>query len=504
MYTITVRTRETRLIGNIPPGEILSEVLRNAGYNLYTPCGGMGICGKCRVYIAGRGYVTSCLFPVNGNLEVVLPDPAEARILVTQYRHTRQLPYDPGPSAMLSDRPFGVAVDIGTTSMVFHFADLSSGALVETRTILNPQARYGADVISRINYCVVNPGGVKTLQKELITSINSEMAEFTRSSEVSRHDLVKLCFAGNTTMLHILLGIDPGPIAFAPFTPAFTGEKILQACDLDLESHPGGEVKILPSFSAYTGSDIVGGIASIAPSGEHTNFLFLDLGTNGEMALVTPQHIYCCAAAAGPAFEGANIEHGIGAVEGAIMSYEGPGHYTTIGDYRPTGICGSGLVDLVAFLLKAGYIKSDGYMADNFTIATAEESGTGQEIYLTPKDVREIQLAKSAVASGINILLSHAGLSPACIDALFLAGGFGNYVRPEKAAAIGLFPPELSTRAISAGNTSGTGALLALRSVFFDRILTDIHSRMINLELSEHPDFVMHFAMNMEFLDYPS
>jgi uncharacterized 2Fe-2S/4Fe-4S cluster protein (DUF4445 family) len=502
MYTIAVRSKEARLIGNVPPGELLSEALRNAGYNLYTPCGGMGTCGKCRVYVIGRGYVTSCQFQVNGNIEITMPDPAEARILATQYRHTRQLPVDPGPPALLSEHPFGVAIDIGTTSLVFHFADLSNGAIVETRTILNPQARYGADVISRINYCVVNPGGVKMVQKELVTSVNSELAQFARRFEIGRDDIVKLCFAGNTTMLHILLGIDPGPIAFAPFTPAFTGERILPASNLGLECHPGGEVKVLPSFSAYIGSDIVAGIASLAPSAEHKNFLFLDLGTNGEMALITPQHIFCCAAAAGPAFEGANIEHGLGAVEGAIMSFDGPGNFTTIGDSMPTGICGSGLIDLVAFLLREGYIKPDGFMADNFTVATAGESGTGREIYLTPKDVREIQLAKSAVASGINILLSHAGLSPDRVDGLFLAGGFGNYIRPEKAAAIGLIPAELHRRAIPAGNTSGTGALLALRSVFFEGILSSVHSRMMNLELSGHPDFIMEFAMNMEFRRY--
>ena len=499
MHRLNIHSKGVRPIENVPRGAVLLDILRTAGYELYTPCGGQGTCGKCRVYIRGRGYVTSCLFPVEEDMEVVLPEPSEARILAAQYRHSRQLPADPGPAAGLSARPFGVAVDIGTTSIVFHFVGLSAGVLTGTRTILNPQSKYGADVISRINYCVLNPGGVKILQDALIGTINAELIRFTRGSDISRNDIVRLCFSGNTTMLHILLGIDPGPIAFAPFIPAFTDEKVLRASDLDLECNPLGEIKVLPSLSAYIGSDIVAGLASLAPSPAHNNFLFLDLGTNGEMALVTPKHIYCCAAAAGPAFEGASIEHGMGAVEGAIMSYDGPGRFNTIGDTRPAGICGSGLIDLAAWLVREGLISADGYMAGNFTAATDGESGTRKEIHLTPADVREIQLAKSAVASGINILLSHAGLVPGDVDALYLAGGFGNYIRAESAAAIGLIPRELCDYAIPVGNTSGTGALLSLKSVSFDGILAEILSRMKNFELSDHPDFVMQFAMNMDF-----
>ncbi len=499
MPRLKILSKEVSLTEKVPRGAMLLDILRTAGHEMYTPCGGQGTCGKCRVYVRDRGYVTSCLFPVMEDMEIVLPEPSEASIMAEQYAHTRQLPADPGPSARLSAHPYGVAVDLGTTSLVFHFVNLMTGALVETRAILNPQAKYGADVISRINYCVLNPQGARILQQEIINTVNAELLRFAGNAGTGKTDVVRICFTGNTTMLHILLGVDPGPIAYVPFTPAFTEEKILRAADLDLECHPGGEVKILPSLSAYIGSDIVAGIASLKPSTAHKNYLFLDLGTNGEMALCTPDRIYCCSSAAGPAFEGANIEHGMGAAEGAIMSYDGPGRFRIIGDTRPTGICGSGLIDLVAWLLAEGRISGDGYMAGDFIIATAAESATGQAICLTPKDVREVQLAKSAVASGINILLSHAGLSADQIDALYLAGGFGNYIRPANAASIGLIPRELCARAMPAGNTSGTGALLSLRSVSFDGILEEILSRMKNLELSDHPDFVMQFAMNMEF-----
>jgi uncharacterized 2Fe-2S/4Fe-4S cluster protein (DUF4445 family) len=499
MHRLKIHTAGKVSVTDVPHGSILLEVLRDRGYDVYSPCGGKGTCGKCKVYVRGDGHVTSCLYPVKSAVEIVLPEPREATILASQYRYSRQMDPDPGVSAGLSRHPVGVAIDVGTTTLVFHFISLSTGSVIETHTALNPQSKFGADVISRINYCISNTGGLSVLQSALINAINFQLARFCRKSDMPAGDIVKICFCGNTTMLHILLGVNPGPLAFVPFTPAFTGEKVLKASELNLDCNPEGELRVLPSLSAYVGADIVAGIASLAPDRTHRNSLFVDLGTNGEIALITPDRIWCCATAAGPAFEGANIEHGMGALEGAIKGYYGHGNFQTIGDSLPMGICGSGLVDLAASLLKTSVIRTDGFMEENFIIVPAEKSGTSEDIHLTPKDVREIQLAKSAIASGIRILVKYAGLSMSEVDALYLAGGFGNYVRTESASEIGLLPYELAGKVIPVGNTSGTGALLSVKSVFFDKIVNELLNSMNFVELSEHEDFVLEFAMNMEF-----
>jgi len=484
---------------DVPPGIMLLDAIRSSGFVVFSPCGGNGTCGKCKVYVKGAGYVTSCLYAVEGDIEIVLPEPSEAKILAAQYKHSRVFPLSPGPASGLSAYPFGVAIDLGTTTLALHFIQLKTGSVLETRTVLNPQAKYGADVISRINYCSQNPDGLKTLQTELINEINLQLSHFTDKLEILPEDIVKICICGNTTMLHILLGVNPESLAYVPFTPVFTEEKILKASELKLDCNPQGEVKVLPSLSAYIGADIVAGIASLAPVPAYKNFLFIDVGTNGEIALVTSDRIYCCSAAAGPAFEGANIEHGMGALEGAINYYYGQGDFQTIGDTRPLGICGSGLIDIVASLLRDGHITAEGYMEKNIIIVPSDKSETINDIYLTPQDIREIQLAKSAIASGINILVQRAGLSLDQIDALYLAGGFGNYIRKESAVAIGLIPYELSGKVIPVGNTSGTGAMLSVRSVGFDESVSEILTRMEFIELADDDDFVMQFAMNMEF-----
>ncbi len=485
---------------NVPEGELLLDSLRSRGFMVYTPCGGIGSCGKCKVYIKNEGYVTSCLHHVSRNLEIVLPEPSEAKILASQYKYSRLLQLNPGKSTDLSVNPFGVAIDIGTTTLVFHLMQLSTGSLLETRSVLNPQIKYGSDVISRINYSILYPGGLNTLQLEIIEIINIQFVHFIEKFQILPNDIVKVCVSGNTTMLHIFLGVNPASIAFAPFTPVFTEEKNLKAATLNLNCNPEGELKILPSFSAYIGADIVAGIASLSPLENISNFLFIDVGTNGEMAVVTPGKIFCTATAAGPAFEGANIEHGMGALAGAISFYDSPDSYQTIGEEKALGICGSGLIDLVASLLKTGIIRDDGYMAGNFIIVPFQQSGTSNDIYLTPNDIRELQLAKSAISAGINILIQKAGLSFKDLDALYLAGGFGNYIRTESAVAIGLIPEELANKVIAVGNTSGTGSMLSLKSVNFDTIIQNILSRMDYLDLSDNENFVLEFAINMPFL----
>jgi len=498
MFKIEVHKEGQKSILKTDGVDYLQAVLRDAGYDIYSPCGGNGTCGKCKVWIQGEGAVSSCVFPVTKDLEVIIPDQKEAQILVDQHKYTIKLPVQPGHQARLSNNPHGVAIDIGTTSLVFYLVDLITGAILETRTQENPQANYGADVISRINYTAQNEHGLEELQNTLIHAINSHLDHFIELLGLGHHDIVKISIAGNTTMLHLLLGVDPLPIALAPFTPSFIERQEVNARDLKLNCHPDANIETLPGISAYVGADIVAGLASIAPQKEYNTYLFMDIGTNGELALVTSDRILCCATAAGPAFEGARITHGMTAVEGAISSFGEEG-YSVIGDILPTGLCGSGLIDVIAFMVEHKLVNTEGLIEEEFVISKKENSGINEDIVINQQDIREVQLAKSAIAAGINILLNKAGLTHDQLDAVFLAGGFGNHINTQSAVTIGLLSPLFKDKIISLGNTSGTGALLSLKSVLFSDTMDQVISITDHLELSEEEDFAMEFAMNMMF-----
>jgi uncharacterized 2Fe-2S/4Fe-4S cluster protein (DUF4445 family) len=483
----------------IEKDELLLETLRSQGFSIYSPCGGKGSCGKCLVMVKGTGIVTSCLFKVQDSIEVVLPEQRGAQVLSAQHSLTRDLPLNPGESIHLSDNPHGIAIDLGTTTLVFYLVSLKTGSLVETLTMLNPQSVFGADVISRIQYASSSPSALMELHTSICSAINSRIRRFMNFLHIRPHDFVKITIAGNNTMLHLLLGKDPTSMGQAPYTPLFTGIQKRIGSELRLTCHPGAEITLLPSVSAYVGADIVAGISSIQPTEQYRNYIFVDLGTNGELALVTPQTIWCCATAAGPAFEGANISCGMGGVEGAIAQYSAMG-YQVIGDEKPIGICGSGLVDVVAYMVEYGSIDLSGFLENEFEIVDADHSGTEKAIKITQADIREVQLAKSAIASGINILLKQANLGFEDIDALFLAGGFGNYLNVESAMKIGLIPPRMKDKVISLGNTAGTGAILSLTCESFEtRVIPEILHRTRYVELAEDDDFPLEFAMNMSF-----
>ena len=245
------------------------------------------------------------------------------------------------------------------------------------------------------------------------------------------------------------------------------------------------------------GADIISGIASIDAS-DISTYLFLDIGTNGEMAIVTPDRIWACATAAGPAFEGANISCGSGAFEGAISKYGGEG-LTTIGNAKPVSICGSGLLDIVAYLLEKGLINSEGTLQGSFLVSPGDKNGNKSDIRITQQDIREVQLAKAAIAAGITLLLKHSGFDFEQVDRLFLAGGFGNYMNIESALRIGLLPPQMEGKIVQVGNTAGTGAHLSVKSEKFIIDIEKVEERMDYVELSYDEDFPQEFAMQMNF-----
>jgi uncharacterized 2Fe-2S/4Fe-4S cluster protein (DUF4445 family) len=297
-------------------------------------------------------------------------------------------------------------------------------------------------------------------------------------------------------MLHILLGEDPVPIAMAPFTPKFTHEQIVKGESLGLNTHPEAEIRTLPSISAYVGADIVSGIAVLKQDSKKRNILYVDIGTNGEIVLITPDRILTCATAAGPAFEGANISCGMGAVEGAISMVTKNGELYTIGNAKPVGICGSGIIDVVSYLLDNGLMNVNGLLKEPYTIINDTPNG---KIEILQKDIREIQLAKSAIFSGIKVLLKKAGLTFNDINALYLAGGFGNYINIESAVNIGLLPGEVKDKTVAIGNSAGAGALQALRSIDFHKRINTILSISEYIELSNSDDFNIEYTLNMNF-----
>jgi uncharacterized 2Fe-2S/4Fe-4S cluster protein (DUF4445 family) len=386
-----------------------------------------------------------------------------------------------------SNSLYGIAFDIGTTTIAAYLLDLTTGKRLSVTSGMNPQRAYGADVISRINHTMQNDDGLEQLNSLLIESINACIGTLCEQTGVKTADIYAISFAGNTTMLHLLLGVSPRSIAAAPFIPVFTSAVRISAQELGLSINQAGIAYILPGVSAYVGADTVGAVLSTGIHQQADISLLIDIGTNGEIVLGNRDRLLACSAAAGPAFEGANISNGMGSIIGAVssVSLKQGVTFKTIGDAKPVGICGTGVVDLLAGLLETGIVDETGRIytswkpefpeqeslserivsingANAFVLCKASETLTGNEIVLTQKDIREIQNAKAAIAVGINVLVKNSGISMSDIKHVYLAGGFGSYINIRSALRIGLIPRELEGKIESVGNAAGQGAIDAL------------------------------------------
>jgi len=422
-----------------------------------------------------------------------------------------------------TERPLlGAAVDIGTTTLAVYLYDLETGRRIGTASALNPQKPYGADVISRIEYASAAPGNLRTLQRLVAERIGALAVGIAEQHGFSKDDLVTYTLAGNTTMMHLIANLPPRAIAVAPFIPVTLSARTVWADELGLAAGEGALCVLLPCVSAYVGSDIVAGVLATgldrrcgAPA------LFVDIGTNGEILLATEKRMTTCSTAAGPAFEGANLLFGMGGVEGAIdhVRFEnGDLVFTTIGGGTPVGLCGSGIVDVMAFLLDTLVVDETGRITDEpetlpaalaarvvehegqaaFQV-TAPTPAIPSGILLTQRDVRELQNAKAAVRAGIEILIETSGTTAEGISDLFVAGGFGNYLDVKSAFRIGLFPPELEGRTRMAGNTSGIGAVLCLLDHRRVKAASKVVSHVDYIELSSDKRFTDHYIEAMMF-----
>ena len=353
---------------------------------------------------------------------------------------------------------YGVAVDIGTTTMVAYLINLSSGATVDVASALNPQRVYGGDVISRSDYASQSEENLGQMQALVVNKLEGMICDMAARAGIDTGRIFHIVAVGNTTMMHLFCGLTTRNIAVSPFIPAVTDAVNVPARELGF-SFEHARVTAGPCVAGYVGADTVACVLDCDMDKAEKLCLMVDIGTNGEIALWDGSDLYCCATAAGPAFEGAKISMGGIACEGAIDHvYTGPDNtisYTTVGGKAATHICGSGLIDAVAAMLSLGVIDETGYLADRYQIGT---SG----VFIEPQDIREVQLAKSAIRSGMDTLLCERSCSYDSLSHLYLAGGFGQYLAPQRAAAIGLIAPQLVQRCVPTGNSALAGAAMVL------------------------------------------
>ena len=411
-----------------------------------------------------------------------------------------------------TDRAFGLALDVGTTTVVGALLDLKTGAVAAVRSSLNGQAPFGADVISRVSHTMMEPDGLATLQARIVETINALFDELLAASGVARENVYEAVVVGNATMLHLLLGIDPEPISVAPFIPTIAEAVTLPAAEVGLRLHPQARLSTLPHLGAYVGADIVAGVLAtgVARNDDHRLRLYIDVGTNGEIVLGSAQRTVATAAPAGPAFEGAQIKCGMRASEGAIEGVHISDDVVLQvigGDVRPIGLCGSGLVDAAAELVKCGLVDASGRLlrleearghvpdalvdrlvrvdgVRAFLLSTPDEG-----IVLTQPDIRALQFAKGSIAAGVNVLLARLGVTADDVHEVLLAGSFGSYINPASARGIGLVPWVPVERIVAVGNAAGEGAKIALLSFREREAANRIPEFIEYVELSGRPEF---------------
>ncbi len=420
---------------------------------------------------------------------------------------------------------FGVAVDVGTTTVAAKLLDLQTGETRAIGTALNPQKAQGADVISRIQYTIEHPGGLELMHRMIVKEINAMIGLMCEEAAIARNRIVRIVAVGNTVMQHFLLKIDPRNVASKPYAPAFQGPALVSARELGFDIHPGGSVYVLPNLASFVGADITGVLTVLDIDDKDAIHLAVDIGTNGEMVLGSRSRMVCASSPAGPAWEGAYIEWGMRAARGAIERAEivdGDLQIRTIGGVEPVGICGSGLLDLVCEFYRAGVIDPSGRIraADQLpgSVPPAlrrrlipRETGVNdiaiaridadRSILLTQKDVREVQLAKSAIATGIRMLMKELNVDAGQIATVSIAGAFGNHVRGKDAVDCGLLPPVPEERVRFIGNAALAGAEAVLLSRQAREKAERLSRDVGYVEISEKPDFQDVFVNSMLFPD---
>ena len=408
---------------------------------------------------------------------------------------------------------FGVAFDVGTTTVVGTLIDLATGEVRAVDSALNRQAVFGGDVISRIAYTMPGEGQRREMQQAVVETMNWILARLCDTAGVESDSLYETVVVGNCTMLHLFLGVEARPISVAPFVPAFRESVTVSAAHVGLDIHPHGSIETLPVIGAYVGADTVAGLHATGLARQGDLWLFIDVGTNSEIALGSQDRLLATSAPAGPAFEGSCIRAGMAATTGAI-------EHVVLGDSvilgvvgggTAQGICGSGLIDTVAQLLGAGLLDATGRLSARAEVPEhplAEQLVEQNEerclaltddLRLTQRDIRELQSAKSSVATGVRVLMEHLGVGPEDLGAVLLAGSFGSSIDPASARDIGLVPDVPLERIRFVGNVAAEGAKMTLLSFRERQVAHDLARRVEYVELSTRPDFNDLFVEGLMF-----
>jgi uncharacterized 2Fe-2S/4Fe-4S cluster protein (DUF4445 family) len=423
-----------------------------------------------------------------------------------------------------TERMLGVSIDVGTTTVVASLVDLLAGAVIGVESTINRQAPFGADVLTRVSHTQMHgPESLEELRSAIVVTIDGLLGSVCATAGVRRDEVLEVVAAGNATMLHLLLGVDPASIGRSPFTATFLEPQDLRAADVGIAIHPEGRLVLFPSIGAYVGADIVADMLAIGIARDHERRLLVDVGTNGEIAVGNEGRVVTTAAPAGPAFEGGQIVHGMRATEGAIEGVlldageDGTGAVRLQvigGDVEPRGMCGSGLIDVVAQLRLAGLLSDAGMLMSPDEAVAADHPFAGRlrvddegvrafcltdDIVLTQRDIRELQQAKGAIATGIEAAMRARGLVADDLDEVLLAGSFGTYIDPLGARVLGLVPPVAVGRIRAVGNTASEGAKMALLSFREREVAFELPAFVEYLELSGVEDFNDRFIANVAF-----
>ena len=499
------------------------DYLRKNNIEINAACNGLGSCGKCKIKLdksfevddadirllgkeeIAKGYRLSCMHFIDESQEEAViaeyfkntdikENEKKANVILSEsfipkFNHNK-----------VSDR-YGIALDIGTTTMAMQLVSLKDACVTAKATATNPQVSYGFDVMSRIAYTMENQNGLEDLQKSMINTLNILIDRLIEETGIPRDDIAEFAVSANTTMSHILLGESIESLGKYPFAPVFTKSKTVSAFELGLNLSKTCKLVTLPHISAFVGSDIVSGAyaADICADGSKGNILFIDIGTNGEMILKSGSKLTATSCAVGPALEGMNISCGMRADIGAIDNFsidEDGIRYTTIGNEKAVGICGSGVLAMLRELLKneviskrGAIIKKEKLEPDDYRlkfISVDEEEkafiNIGDGLYFSAKDIRQVQLAKGAILSGIICLTQKAGLRLCDIDRVYIAGQFGKYISQDSLFGVGLLPMEFLGKVEYLGNTSLSGAYLLLLD---DRAIASMDEISRNVEFFE-------------------
>jgi uncharacterized 2Fe-2S/4Fe-4S cluster protein (DUF4445 family) len=529
-------------------GVTLLEAMFSAGVLLRSDCGGRGRCGKCLVGVAGAeagalsepdeeerkalvaerlaaGRRLACRAHVLGEVSLHVPD--ESR-LTPEVVHKglpillSRLESLPAPRRAPRSSGYGIAVDVGTTTIALYFCDMEKRAVAASTSLRNPQAIFGDDVISRISAVLSDPAALPRLQNMVVSAVDWAAMALCRQAQIDPQRIGSLVAVGNSTMIHLLLGEDPSSIGVFPYSPRFVEERRLVAGSIGLRFSPGARLRTLPLISGYLGADIIGAALAADLSEMPRGAMLVDVGTNGEVMLMTGRGLAATSCATGPALEGAAVRHGMQATSGAIDSVcfdpeTGCLTYTVIqretGPPRPpAGICGSGIVSAVAELLRAGVISKSGSFnlscpspclrrgttgSLEFEIVPEQASENGRSITLTQGDVRAVQLAKGALRTGIDLLCREMKIPRP--SKILLAGAFGSHIEKRDALQLGMFPSMKEEEIEVVGNAAGAGAILALCDEAYFGRSRDVAKATQVVDLAGHPDFQAMFVQSLTF-----